>query len=212
VVYQSESIEKGQAAVARAQNALVLFRRSVVAVIVLTLAAIAASVALANNRRRAAIALLVSIAASLVVGRVLVRTVVEEAPNLAAKPGGRAALQEMVTSLTDGLLRLVSVGLLIAAVLALLAWLLGSDRAMARLRGTGGGARTVLDEHRDATVLIAAAAALVLLTLAGFSWLSVLVVVALLAVAGWAAWAPRADVPPPAEPSEPQPVATEPPS
>ena len=35
-------------------------------------------------------------------------------PSLAAKPGGRAALEEMVTSLTEGLLRLVSVGLVIA--------------------------------------------------------------------------------------------------
>jgi hypothetical protein len=180
VIYRSENIAKSQAAVARAQNALVLFRRSVVAVLLVTVAALAACVALANQRRRAALALLLSTAAALVVGRVLVRTVVDKAPSLAAKPGGRAALQEMVTSLTDGLL-----------ALALIAYLLGNERAMSRLRGTSGGARTLVDEHRDATVLLAAGAALVVLTLAGFSWLSFVVVVVLLGVAGWAAWAPR---------------------
>jgi hypothetical protein len=100
----------------------------------------------------------------------------------------------MVTSLTKGLLRLVSLGLLVAAVLALIAFVLGNERAMARLRGAAtvsAGARGAIDEHRDATVLVAAALALILLTLAGFSWLSVLVIAALLGVAAWAAWAPR---------------------
>ena len=194
VVYSSESVADSQAAVARAQDAFALFRRSIILLVVLTLAALGASVALATNRRRAAIALLVSTVAALAVGRVLVRTVVEKAPELAAKPGGRAALREMVTSLTEGLLRLVSMGLLIAAILALIAFLLGNERAMGRLRGAAGasaGARGVMDEHRDATVLVAAALALIVLTLSGFSWLSVIVVLALLGVAGWAAWAPR---------------------
>jgi hypothetical protein len=162
--------------------------------IVLTVVAFAASAALATNRRRAAIALLLSMVAALAVGRVLVRTVVEEAPDLAAKPGGRAALEEIVTSLTEGLLRLVSIGLLIGAVLALVAFLLGNERAMRRLRGAaaaGAGARSVVDEHRDATVMVAVALALLVITLLGFSWLTILAALVLLGVAGWAAWAPR---------------------
>ena len=204
VVYSSESVADSQAAVARAQDAFALFRRSIIVLILLTLACLGASAALATNRRRAAIALLLSTVAAMAVGRVLVRTVVEKAPELAAKPGGRAALQEMVTSLTDGLLRLVSIGLLVAAILALIAFILGNDRAMARLRGAAGagaGARGAIDEHRDATVLVSAALALIVLTLAGFSWLSVLAVVALLGLAAWAAWAPRPDVP-----EEPTPI------
>ena len=194
VVYSSESVADSQAAVARAQDAFALFRRSVIVLIVLTLVSLGVSAALATNRRRAAITLLLSTMAALAVGRVLVRTVVEKAPELAAKPGGRAALQEMVTSLTEGLIRLVSIGLLVAAILALIAFLLGNERAMARLRGAasaGAGARGAIDEHRDATVLVSAALALIVLTLAGFSWLSVLVVLLLLGVAAWAAWAPR---------------------
>jgi hypothetical protein len=191
VVYSSDNLAKAQASIARAQDAFKLVKRSMIAIIALTVIALAASVALANQRRRAALTLLLSAFAALVVGRVLVRTVVEEAPSLAAKPGGRAALEEMVTSLTEGLLRLVSYGLLTAAVLALLAFVLGNERAMARLRGGGAGARGVLDEHRDATVLVAAALALLVLTLAGFSWLSVFVVLVLLGIAAWAAWAPR---------------------
>jgi hypothetical protein len=199
VVYSSDNVADSQAAVARAQDAFVLFRRSIVALIALTIICLGASAALATNRRRAAVALLLSVVAALVVGRVLIRTVVEEAPSLAAKPGGRAALQEMVTSLTDGLLRLVSVGILIGVVLALVAIVLGNERAMTRMRGAAGtgagGARTALDEHRDATALVSVAMALLVITLTGFSWLSLIVVVVFLGVAGWAAWAPRAEDP-----------------
>jgi hypothetical protein len=194
VVYSSENVANSKAAVARAQDAFALFRRSIIALVLLTLVSLGVSAALATNRRRAAIALLLSVVAALLVGRVLVRTVVEEAPNLASKPGGRAALEEMVTSLTEGLLRLVSVGLLIAGALALVAFLLGNERAMTRLRGAasaGAGARSVVDEHRDATAMVSVALALLVITLTGFSWLSLLVTLVLLGVAGWAAWAPR---------------------
>jgi hypothetical protein len=195
VVYSSETVANSQAAVARAQDAFALFRRAIVVLILLTLVSLAASVALATNRRRTAITLLLSIVAALAVGRVLVRTVVEEAPDLAARPGGRAALEELVTSLTEGLIRLVSIGLLVAAVLALLSFLLGNERAMSRLRGAasagGTGARGVVDEHRDGTVLVSAALAIVAITLLGFTWLSILVALLLAGLAAWAAWSPR---------------------
>jgi hypothetical protein len=132
--------------------------------------------------------------AALAVGRVLVRTVVEEAPSLAARPGGQAALEELVSSLTEGLLQLMGLGLLVAAILALVAFVLGNERAMTRLRGAaaaGAGARGVLDEHRDATAMASVALALLVITLTGFSWLSLLVTAALLGLAAWAAWAPR---------------------
>ena len=80
VVYSSENVAKSKAAVARAQDAFALFRRSIIALVVLTVVSLGVSAALATNRRRAAIALLLSVVAALVVGRVLVRTVVEEAP------------------------------------------------------------------------------------------------------------------------------------
>ena len=197
VVYRSENVANSQAAVARAQDAMAVFQRSVVGVIALTVVALGASVALAVRRRRAALALLLNVIAALVIGRVVVRTFVEEVPSLVTKPGARAALEEMVTSLTEGLLRLVSVGLLVSAALALIAFVLGNERIMARARGAAGagpGVRTALDENRDAIVLIAAALALLVLTLAGFSWLSLLVVLALVALAAWAAWAPRPSV------------------
>jgi hypothetical protein len=194
VVYSTENVANAKASVARAQDAFALFRRSIIALILLTLVSLGVSAALATNRRRAAIALLLSVVAALLVGRVLVRTVVEEAPNLATKPGGRAALEELVTSLTAGLLRLVSVGLLVGVTLALIAFLLGNQRAMTRIRGAatpGAGARGVIDEHRDATVMVSVAVALLVITLTGFSWVSLLVTLALIGVAGWAAWAPR---------------------
>jgi hypothetical protein len=194
VVYSSANVAESKAAVARAQDAFALFRRSIIALILLTLVSLGVSAALATNRRRAAIALLLSVVVALAVGRVLVRTVVEEAPNLASKPGGRAALEELVTSLTEGLLRLVSIGLLIGAALALVAFVLGNERAKRGLRGAasaGAGARGLVDENRDATVMVSVALALLVITLTGFSWLSLLVTLALLGVAGWAAWAPR---------------------
>jgi hypothetical protein len=208
VVYSSASVADSQAAVAKAQDAFALFRRAIVVLILLTVACLAGSIALANNRRRATIGLLLSIVAALAVGRVLVRTVVEQAPSLAAKPGGRAALDELVTSLTAGLIRLVTVGLIVGVILALLAFLLGNERAMGRLRGAasagGTGARTVVDEHRDATILVSAALALIVITLLGFTWLSILVALVLVGFAAWAAWSPRPDD----GQGEPTPVST----
>jgi hypothetical protein len=197
VVYSSQSVADSKAAIASAQDAFALFHRAIVVLILLTIACLVGSVALASNRRRALIALLISIVAALAVGRVLVRTVVEEAPSLAAKPGGRAALDELVTSLTSGLIRLVTVGVIVAVLLAVLAYLLGNERAMTRVRGAasagGSGARTVVDEHRDASVLVTAALALIVITLLGFTVLSIVVALVLLGFAAWAAWAPRPD-------------------
>jgi hypothetical protein len=61
----------------------------------------------------------------------------------------------------------------------------------------------VADEHRDATVLVSAALALVVITLLGFTWLSILFAALLVGLAAWAAWSPRpgADVATPADSS-----------
>ena len=137
VVYSSENVADSQAAVARAQDAFALFRRSIIALVVLT-------VVCARRQRRPGDQPATrrhrpapergggprsSVASSCARSW-------RRRPSLAAKPGGRAALEEMVTSLTDGLLRLVSVGLAHRRLaLALVAFLLGNERAMTRLRG-----------------------------------------------------------------------------
>ena len=190
VVYESENIAAAGAALDSAQRAVTLFRRSVVLVLAVTVAALVGSALAARRRRRSIVFLAFGSVAALVIGRVVIRPVVEEAPTLAIQPGARAAIRAMVTSLTDGLLGLVTLTLLVAVVLAVLA-IITADERSTRLRTGAGSAgasvRALVDEHRDLTALAAGAAALLVITGAGFSWGSLLVASILAAVAAWAA-------------------------
>jgi hypothetical protein len=189
-VYESENIAAAGAALDSAQRALSMFRRGVVLVVAVTVLALVGSALMARRRRRGILLLTLGSVAALVIGRVVIRTVVEEAPSLAAQPGGRAAIRAMVTTLADGLLGLVTLTLIVAVVLAVLAIITAEERSE-RLRAgagsVGGTVRALVDEHRDLTALAAGAAALLVITVAGFSWWSLLIASILAAVAAWAA-------------------------
>ena len=190
VVYESEQIADAQAAVSRAQQALVLFRRSIVIILVATVASLIASIALSVRRRRALIVLSLGVVAAMGLGRAIVRTVVEEAPTLALKPASRAAIRSMVESLASGLLTAVSLALIAGLVVALITWLTGASRTAVALRGrassTGASLRTTLDEHRDGAAIAAFGLAVIVVAVYGFSALPLLVA-SLLTVAGAAA-------------------------
>ena len=93
VIYESEQIAAAQEAVARAQQALVLFRRAIIAILILTVVSLVASFFLATRRRRALVTLALGVVAAMGLGRAVVRTVVQEVPTLALKPGSRRGAQ-----------------------------------------------------------------------------------------------------------------------
>jgi hypothetical protein len=190
VVYESEQIAKAQATVARAQQALVLFRQTLVVILVLTVGSLIASVLLANRRRRALVTVSLGVVAAMALGRAAVNLVVREVPTLALKPGSRAALRSMVESLAGGLVTAVTLALIAGIVVALITFLTGPSRTATGLRGrvssTGDSVSSVATAHREGVAVVAFGLAVLVIAFLGFSTLS-LVVAALLAVGGAAA-------------------------
>ena len=118
VVYRSDRLADAQASLQTAQNTLAFAKRALWALIALTILIGAASVLVARNRWRAALWLGLGGVVGMVITRMAVRRVVDEAPNVADKAGGRSAISAIVGEASTGLLRLMGLLLFIAAAVA----------------------------------------------------------------------------------------------
>lgn len=190
VVYESQAVAQGQATLANAQRAVVILKRSVVAILVLTVVSIVGAIAVAQRRRRMAIGLGLAGVAMLFVARAVINRVVEKAPTLAIQPGARAAIGSTVRSLAAGLFTLVQVTILVGVVLVLVAWLTGASSSATALRNragsSGGSVWGWANSHRDAVAILAGALAVLLIAVAGFSVVTLVIALVLGLVAGWA--------------------------
>ncbi|HMS89415.1 MAG TPA: hypothetical protein PKE56_13265 [Acidimicrobiales bacterium] len=159
VVYEGEAVAKAETAVARAQQAMTFFKRSLLVVYVVAVGAAVGSVFLARRRTRALGYLSLGVVAAMVLGRAVIRLAIDAAPGVALNPGARAAIARVVTTLADGLLTAVTVALLLAlgaAVLSLLA-----ERE--------GSLRTALRRQRELVTVGAGGLVVAVLWLAGMS-------------------------------------------
>jgi hypothetical protein len=116
VVYRSETLAEAQTLLASAQRAMVVVKRAVGLLVVLTIGLVAATLALARDRRRATLALALGVTAALLVTRRVVQRIVEDSPDLVVNPESRAAVSEVVGGLTSSLLAAVTILLLIGVV------------------------------------------------------------------------------------------------
>lgn len=121
VVYQSQRLSDAQATVQQAQQAVILAKRAVWVLAALTVIAIAGAIGFARNRWRAVLWLSLGIAGGMILLRTAVRRVDQDAPSLAAKPGGQAAIDSIVGDLSVGLMRLAGVIVVIATLAILFA-------------------------------------------------------------------------------------------
>ena len=194
VVYQSDQLASAQESVKRAQEAVVFVQRAIVVLLILTVVAWIGTLLLANRRRRAALIMLLASAGVMVVARALVKKVVRDAPSVADKPGARATIDAVVSSLTGGLITAVTLIAIIGLIGAGILYLMGSGARARALRGTadraGGSMMGAVNSHRDATALLAFGAAVVVIAVAGLGIGSVIVATLLAALGAWALWAP----------------------
>ena len=123
VVYQSAQLADRQASLESAQQALALAKRAVWVLVMLTTVLLVATVLVARNRWRAALWLGLGGVVAMVITRSVVHRVMEEAPEIAAEPGGRAAISAIVDGASTSLRRLAAVILVVAAAVAVLAML-----------------------------------------------------------------------------------------
>ena len=118
-VYQSDKLAEAQASVQNAQRAFALVRRATVLLAILAVVFIVATIVLANRRWYAGLWLALGGLVAMVLSRLVVNRIVDEAPDLVTGAGARAAVANILDEATRGLLRLTGL-IVILAVLALL--------------------------------------------------------------------------------------------
>jgi hypothetical protein len=120
VVYESATLADRQESLERAQQTVALAKRATWLLPAITVAAAAACVLLARDRRRAALMLGLTVFAGMVVVRAAIHRATDDAPELAATPGGRAAIDAVLGGASTGLLRLTGAIMLVAAAVAVI--------------------------------------------------------------------------------------------
>ena len=184
-------------------------QRGFVLILIVTAVAIAGTVLVARNRLRAALVLLLGAAATFVVVRAVVNKVLDEIPSVARTPAGQAALAAATTSLADSLVKALGVLAVLFLIGAIVVYVLDADSALRRRLATRTGSPSLRDAiaaYRVPVALMSAGAALLVITIAGFTVLSLIVALLLAVLAMFALWVPDqlgADAPPPEPPAAP---------
>ena len=190
VVYRSDALADAQGSIVAAQRAVVLMRRAIVAILIITAVCLVGAVALARRRRRMVIGLVLASSVAMLVVSAVVRRIVRDSPTLVLKPGARAAIHDVTTTLASSLYSLVLVTILVGAIIALVAWLTGGGERVKALRAnasdSGGSLLSIVRAHSDAVALVAFAAAALLLVVAGIHLGTLVVALLLAAVGAWA--------------------------
>ena len=106
---------------ADAQRLFALAQRAIAVLVVLSIVLVAATILVARRRWRATFLLALGGAAAMVIVRSATRQVVEDAPELAVRPGGKAAIESIVSGVSTGLMRLAGILLIIAVTAAVVA-------------------------------------------------------------------------------------------
>lgn len=121
VVYRSEAIADAQESVQNVQRMLVAAKRALVTLLIVTVVLVVATVLVAPRRWRAVLVLGMGVAAVMVLLRSAVRVAVDQVPDVATRPGGRAALDAIASGASSSLLRLAGVVLILGLVAAAVA-------------------------------------------------------------------------------------------
>ena len=161
VVYRSDRLSNAQDAVSQAQQLLVVAKRGFWLLIVLTIVFLAASILLARDRWVTVLRLGVGAVIGMVLARTAVHRLVDEAPDLAAKPAGRSLIDIVLRDATPGLLRATGAVLLVGLVAVIVSLLMRGRR------------------RQDLVLLVSVAVGVAVVVIAGLSIWSLLVAVVL---------------------------------
>jgi hypothetical protein len=209
VVYRSDSLAEKSETLQRAQQLVVALQRGFVLILIVTAVAIAGTVLVARNRSRAALGLLLGAAATFIVVRAVVNKVLDELPSVARTPAGQAAMAAATTSLADSLVKALGVLAVLFLMGAIVVYVLDADSALRRRLATRIGSPSLRDAiaaYRVPVALLSAGAALLVITIGGFSVLSLIVALLLVVLAMFALWVPDqlgAHAAPPEPPAAP---------
>lgn len=191
-VYRGEAVAKAGETVETARRALLLAKRALAVVLVVTLAAYTATVMLAVRRARTVLVLALASVAVLLIARALTRAVLQEAPVVAVNPGARAAIAATLSSLASGLFTILTLAIVAGVAVAAVAFLRSDAAVAVRLRGragsAGSGVWAALRAERDVVGLVAGVLAVAVLVVGGIGRAQILVALLFAIVAVWSSW------------------------
>ena len=182
VVYRTDAVDGGGATLSTAQRALVLFKRSVVLIVGLTVVLLAATVVLARRRLRATMLLALGGVAAMVLVRVAINRISVRLPSLLIDPAGRTAVRITFDQLTTGLTRAIVVLAVLGLLIAVVAYLSGEGESATRAREWG---TKNVEAHPTILSIVGYVLALGSLLLFGLSWAGVILAIAFAALAFW---------------------------
>ncbi len=119
-VYRGAAVDRAGTALAQTQRGLVLFHRSLTALIVAAVAGCAVCLAAARRRGRALVGLSAGAGAAFLVAVVILRRAVSQAPSAATDPTNRTVIRAAVRGLSSGLVDLLTIATICAFTAALL--------------------------------------------------------------------------------------------
>jgi hypothetical protein len=199
VVFRSASVATAGETADRAQQLLITIKRAFALILVVTVLALVGAVLLARRRARAVLVLLLASAAVFVIARAIVIQVLDDLPSVVQAPAGQAALAAASTSLADGLVKALGVGALLFLLAAAVVYLLDPECAVRRriaARTGSASLTTVIAANRGVVMAVSFAAALLVITIAGWNWASI-IIAGVLAAIGVIAWRSTQSAPAP---------------
>lgn len=164
VVFRSDSVARAGAVLARAQHAVVIFRRSVLVVFAVTAATAVGAIALARRRRRATVVLVGGIVLAVAAGHLAIQAVLDQMPSLAVNPGARRAIRIVVETLARGLLTALTAILVAGFALLAATYLTGQNGPLRGLRRSGAPLGTIRRSLRRRADLVTGAVVVALAT------------------------------------------------
>jgi len=176
-IFKGSAAAQASEIVQQAQDMVVLAKRAIRQIIIVTIVAFIGTLLIANRRRRAVLVLGLASAAVMLIARTAINQLLARTPNLVIDPGARSALQSALTELASSLLRVVTLLLLIGLAAAALVMLTSAGAA-------GGGAfARLLTRNRQVSAAVAFAVSVGVIVLFGLE-LAPLIVAGVVAAVG----------------------------
>jgi hypothetical protein len=179
-VFKGDAAAEAGEMVQTAQDIVVLVKRAIALILIVTAVAFVLTLLVANRHRRAILVLGLAGAAVMLVARVAINMALARTPNLIIDPGARSALASALQDLAGGLVELVTLLIIIGLAAAAVVLLTGTGAAAVRFRSASGG--SILTANREISATVAFGLAVLAVSVFGLDLVPLIVAAGLSAV------------------------------
>lgn len=185
-VFEGDAVHEATAIVEQAQRTVVLVKRAITAILVVTAVALVLSILIANRHRKAALIIGIAAAVMMLVARVVIFKVVDETPDMVVDPGAREALRLAIGDLSKGLVRLATWLLFIGLGVSAFVFLTGGSGLAQQFRHHDDGLPgTIITRNNEVSGLLGCGIAIAVALLWGFSTVALAVAGLIVVVSLW---------------------------